>query len=249
MGDNENLLKNMKAIPVTVALFATTKGHFGKTTLYQDTVNQLNGLIPLDSFAERVVHIKRENGENHDKLYNEMLTFFTGLNFKVLSTYGSWKHYDGSHYDEHAKDIYTLMSSKEVQSSKYVLWIEDDVIIKCDSLPKALSFATSFLEENPSIMNFAIRDVADSGALPNEKNIDDFIRVFGDGLNFSFRCSIFRARDVYALASFYKNSFKFGQSPHIEAFAAQVLAFLSCNNQSLAFFNRDFCFHEHIGVK
>lgn len=236
-------------IPVTIALFTTTKGHFDKTTFYQDTISQLNKLIPLNLFTGRVVHIKREIGEIHDKVYEEMLSFFTGLDFKILSTYGSWKHYDGSHYDEHAKDICTLMSSKEAQSSSYVLWIEDDVLVECVDFQKALSVATSFLEENPSIMNFAIRDILDNGLLQNERQVSDLVRVFGDGANFSFRCSLFRARDVFALSAFYKNSFKFGKSPHIEAFAAQILSFLSCNNQCLAFFNRDFCSHKHIGIK
>ena len=235
-------------IPLTIALFSTTKGHYGKTTLYQDTVNRLNSLIPLNLFSRRVVHIKREVGPDHDFIYNEMVLFFTKFNFTILETFGAWKHYDGSHYNEHAKDIYTLMSNKVTQSSEYILWIEDDILINCNNFEQAIFDSISILKSDPTIMNVGIRDILDE-KLVNEKDLTKNIKTFGDSLNFSFRCSIFRARDVFALASFYKNAFRFGQSPHIEAFAAQILSYLSCRVDCLAIFNKEFCSHQHIGVK
>lgn len=225
---------------ITLALFTSTKGHYGHKDIYKTTINSL---LKQANFSQKIVHIKRENDD--DLIYNEMLNFFTLCDFTVISTFGEWKHNDVSHFVEHAKDIVTLMSHPVVQSSKYVFWLEDDFIFKSSvSMNSLIKEATNLLDQYPSKLSVRfLRDGIDLASLFPTITTGNF---FAHKDVFSFNPTILRSRDAWILALNFLRAFH--PSIHIERFATESLRPLSNDADPFVCFNIDYAKCVHIGV-
>lgn len=208
--------------PITLAIFATTKGHFDHRNIYKSTVNDLFNQVGRNFFADNVVHIKRESGD--DVTFNEMSEFFSSFGFTILTTFGSWKHYDQSHYVEHAKDIITLMSHPLVQKNKYVFWLEDDFLLRTndDNLLSAFKTATDTLENDPDILNVRfLKNVADTELLQFHQKLNDKVFLHNDV--YSFNPNLIRSRDTWLLSRIFSRQYFRNLHIHIERFATEVL--------------------------
>lgn len=237
----------MKA-PIALALFASTKGHHGHRHIYKTTINDLFAQLGHDFFESKVVHIKREQGD--EGIFIEMSSYFSSHNFTVITTFGAWKHYDQSHYIEHAKDIITLMSSKEIQKSKYVFWLEDDFLLRShnSSLLKKFKMACDFLDSNPNILNVRfLKNENDESLLMKDS---DFGEIYNHKDVYSFNPNLIRSRDAWILARLFERNYFHNLNIHIERFATESLRAISdTKNPSGIFscFKLDFAQVIHIG--
>jgi hypothetical protein len=210
--------------PISLALFTTTKGHFGKTNIYKSTINDLFFQVGVDFFASKVVHIKREEGD--EEVFDEMFKFFNLFGFKILSTFGKWKHYDLSHYIEHGKDIITLLSDEDIQKNQFVLWLEDDFLFRSkNELLADLNLAVNILKEDANILNVRwLKNEEDMKLLQiNENSLNSDKCYFTHNDVFSFNPSIIRSRDAWYLARMFERFYFQNTHIHIERAATEFL--------------------------
>lgn len=238
----------MKA-PIALAVFSSTKGHHGHH-VYKTTIDDLKKQGVLDIFESKTVHIKRELGD--EDVFHNMEKFFLNNNFTVLTTFGKWKHYDQSHYIEHAKDIVTLLSNKNIQKSKYTFWLEDDFLLRSHNSDLLLKFkkAIDFLDENPNVFNVRfLKNINDETLLI--KDIE-YGEIYTHKDVYSFNPNLIRSRDLWMLARLFERNYFSNTSIHIERFATESLRLLSdLNNPNGIFscFSLDVAQAIHIGEK
>lgn len=235
--------------PITLAVFATTKGHFDHRNIYKSTINDLFNQVGRNFFADNVVHIKREAGD--ETIFSEMSEFFSSHGFNILVSHGSWKHYDQSHYIEHAKDVITLMSNQLVQRNQYVFWLEDDFLLRTvnDDLLAAFKKSVSLLESNPNILNVRfLKNQADTELLQDYRN--ETYEIFSHNDVFSFNPSLLRSRDAWLLAKGFKTYYFNNTHIHIERFATEVLKSIPFETKGIfSSFQLDYAKAVHIGEK
>lgn len=237
--------------PISLALFTTTKGHFDFTNIYKSTINDLFYQVGQDLFADRIVHIKRGEGEDNH-VYEEMVRFFKLFDFKILTTVGKWKHYDQSHYNEHVRDIITLMSDATVQKNKYVLWLEDDFLLrtKDDNVLGAFKDASDVLDSDPNILsvrflkNLVDTDEMQMQRLQYERQFNDKIFLHNDV--YTFDPNLIRSRDAWTIARGFE---RFGLRMHIERQATEMLRQNVPSRKTAIFsaFNLNYAKAFHIG--
>lgn len=244
-----SLIQNKMRSPITLAVFATTKGHFDLKNIYKSTINDLFNQVGRNFFADSVVHIKREAGD--DSTFAEMNEFFSSYGFTILVSHGSWKHYDQSHYIEHGKDIVTLMSDQLVQKNQYVFWLEDDFLIRTadNDVLAAFKKALSLLENNKNILNVRfLKNEADTQLLQFYKN--ETQNIFSHNDVFSFNPSLLRSRDAWLLAKGFKYYYFNNSHIHIERFATEVLKTIPDVKEGIfSSFKLDYAKAVHIGEK
>lgn len=237
--------------PISLALFTTTKGHFDFTTIYKSTINDLFYQVGENFFADKVVHIKRE--ENDELVYQEMVNFFKLFNFKILTSFGKWKHYDQSHYIEHGKDIATLLSDSNVQQNQFIFWLEDDFLLRSKGdLLSDIHLGINILKSEPNILNIRwLKNEADMELLQiNKENFNENLCYFTHNDVFSFNPSIIRSRDAWFLAKYFRFVYPNNLHVHIERFATEVLKSISMrNNNIFSAFKLDCAKAVHIGEK
>lgn len=234
------------SLPITLAMFTSCKGHFDKDT-YKYTVEDLFKRVDSSIFAAKVVHIKWQENES-DKL-TQMQEWFTSKGFIVIHSKGEWKHFDKSHYNEHSKDICTLMQSDVVQSQPFVFWMEDDIVFRGESLNKALRDSIGWLIDKPYSMNVRVLDLENIiPSLGKESLVHTEDGIFSHRDCFSFRANVMRSRDVWALGSFFRHQFPH-LNVHIERYATEVLRAISGNPVPFACFHLGHLKHIHIGSK
>lgn len=231
-------------LPITLVMFTSCLGHFGKDT-YEYTINSLSRKFPLELFAQKFVHIKYRDGEE-EKL-KKMESFFSQLGFHVASTKGNWKHNDVSHYVEHSRDLSRVLRDAKLQETKYIFWMEDDIVLRCsDSLHEHLESAMRFLEQSPETMCVRVLDnpeiIPSLYPVDNENN-----HIFTHRDAFSFRCNIMRSRDAFTLGSIFFKHFNPSGQVHIERFATEALRLISGSPVPFSCFGLGYLSHIHIG--
>ncbi len=232
------------SLPLTLAVFSSTKGHFGQST-YKATIESLKRHIDLSQFWARVVHIKWETG--HEERLVEMEKYFADNNFVVLKTYGAWKHFDISHIMNHAADLHTLMTSDVVKNSDYVLWLEDDFVFHPGdrTLEERFKEIIETLEMYPNLLfGRVLREKIMEEQLGKSVTINHLRGVIDVH---SFNPHVIRARDAYYLAKCFKQFFN-GQT-HIERFSTECLRQLSPSTHPFAYYPFDIFSCEHIGTE
>ncbi len=235
-------------LPITLAMFATTKGHYDHKHIYKSTIDdlskQLNGLY--GTFESCIVHIKRETGD--DEVFDEMYNYFMEKGFHVAVTFGNWKHYDMSHYLEHARDINTLMTTQVVQKNQFVFWLEDDFLIRTKgNLYNYFEKAVQILQSRPNTLNVRfLKDANDELALGKEKDLGD---AYTHKDVFSFNPCVCRSRDVGYLAKVFDTHYKNNTHIHIERFATEAIKGLSNVIDPFCCFKLEEAKAVHIGVQ
>lgn len=196
----------MNKIPLTIALFTSTKGHFDVKSRYLETVKNLNEKIPLSQFENLIAHIKYSD---EDSELEEMSQNLEKFGFEVLYTPGQWSHKnDGSHQEEYLKDINTIFSYEKTLSSKYTLFLEDDWLFNPYEMDLLywISEAMKILEENPECNQVRFPRFHNEFDRINKlksKHGIDATAIKGDEKyficnDFSLNPSIFRSRDIFS---------------------------------------------------
>lgn len=113
---------------LTVCLYTSTKGHFGRKDIYKTTALHLLGSLEETGHREsvkKIAHVKVDPGE--DLLADEMFRWLKGAGFLVIVSRGEWKHGDESHQVEYIKD---QMAVNDNIKTQFLLHLEDDWVIK-----------------------------------------------------------------------------------------------------------------------
>lgn len=144
--------------PITLALFTTTKGHFGRTTIYRDTVDSLLSLAPAETWGHMVAHIK----ESDSAVATDMEGWLSARGFEVLRTRGEWAHFAESHQRGYLDDARRTVDQI---TTPYTLWHEDDWAwwLKDRRLDYWLHEATSMLESDPTLVQVRIARFTNEG--------------------------------------------------------------------------------------
>jgi hypothetical protein len=243
-------------IPLAIALFATTKGHWGINTRWRETVNDLNSQIPLGNFSALFSNIKVTN--------NEEISFGNEIAEELKSLYGfnnhlevqDWKHFDVSHQVGYLSDIFRMYNNPKVLESQYVLHLEDDWLIRAEDgdLLKWINKAINLLEKNPNILQVRFPRFNDEfkriNNLKERHGIDTYSRHHDDDFfvhsDFSLNPSIFRTRDLRnATLLIIKNQNSFG--PHVEHDFGRAVKYFSNPQESLSCFYPNKARSYHIG--
>lgn len=150
----------MKVPNISLLFASTTKGHFGRTNIWDLTLKdwQENGF--LDNFSYKIAHVKSDNPELAGKMGNKFSDY--GFNHAII-TPGSFKHFDPSHSIGQIQDIGTLI---ENISTRYILFLEDDWLVrpKTNNLNFHLSAAINLLDSDIFVSQVRIpRHSDDSG--------------------------------------------------------------------------------------
>jgi hypothetical protein len=110
----------------SLVAFDTTKGHFGRTEVYQRCVDDLRIKGCLNEFRNLIVHIKIDPTPKGEEQFVEMSSFYRALGFIVISTRGEWKHESQSMQSEYSKDLIRVYGDEIVPFGQYILHYESD---------------------------------------------------------------------------------------------------------------------------
>lgn len=140
-------------LPITFALMSTTRGHFGVTTRWLETVKGFSHAIPLSQFAARLAHIK-VSPDNED-LKTIMVGMLGAHDFSVHATDGEWEHGQQSHQSNYLADLWKVVN---LVKTPYIFVCEDDwsPVIKQGELTDHIGRAIEWLEEDPTLMQVRI---------------------------------------------------------------------------------------------
>jgi hypothetical protein len=234
----------MNKLPIALALFSSTRGHYGHKTIYQTTINELALRAPLGLFESLNVHIKR-SGDDNDA-FESMSKWFTDKGFNVISSSGEWKHHHPSHFVEHGKDIGRILTDNTIQKSQYIMWLEDDVVLTGDDIGRQLAQAVDHLKERPLTVAVRWLDYSQgTETLLNIHQVTPDIIIHRDV--FSFRVSVLRSRDARVLGRHFIVNYPENMGTHIERYATEILRFISGADYPFAAFDKAVGRHIHIG--
>lgn len=137
----------MIPLPLTLALFTSTRGHFGRDT-YRDTVTDWLRQMPMGWEALRA-NVKWEPGQEVKR--DEMKAWLEERGFEVTTPCRVWKHHDPSHNEGYCEDIRLVTS--EI-TTPYYLHLEDDWWLRSHfgSIEYHLAEAIQLLESNPALV-------------------------------------------------------------------------------------------------
>lgn len=139
----------MTNLPLTLALFTSTRGHFGRDT-YQGTVNDLLRQLPT-GWGGLHANVKWEPGLESEVKRDSMSSWLGHRGFHVTTPCKQWKHHDDSHQLGYLEDIALVM---ENVTTPYYLHMEDDFFLRANvgPLEQHLADAIQLLEDNPSLV-------------------------------------------------------------------------------------------------
>jgi len=146
---------------ICYCFFTSTKGHFGQKDIYKTTVSSFPDAIFDSIFKEKVVHIKREEGD--DELFSDMRDYFLLKGFKVLFSFGKWSHNTASHAEEYTKDIIKMFNDKTVHTCRYSFFEEDDYLLSAkniEELTKHFYIGSDILLHNPELLRVRFKNQA-----------------------------------------------------------------------------------------
>ena len=130
---------------LTLCLYTSTRGHFGRKDIYLQTIEDLEK-HKID-FAQKLCHIKVSPDEV--ELGEKMIDDFKKFGYNVLTTTDAWSHFSASHPIGQLKDLGTVLN--EVYSPFLLNW-EDDFLcnVKSHNLSFDLKTAIDLLDQNPN---------------------------------------------------------------------------------------------------
>lgn len=243
----------MDKLPITLAVFSSTKGHHGHKDIYQTTIKSLEKQIDLNKFGQKIAHIKKDEGENPI----EMISFFKERGFEIVESVGSWKHFDLSHQQNYLLDIIKI--SKLIKES-YVFHLEDDFLIE----PKLNIPVAGLIEASMELLSsfpyhLTARFPADDNeverinGLRAKHGLDAEVGENGETLFthndfYSHNPNITRAKDYYLAAKIVEENFE-QLSFHSEKGYGKAMRWLSPEKYPLMCFKPTIAKAIHIGTQ
>lgn len=233
----------MIKLPISVCLFTTTKGHYGCTTLYQDTLNHLNRQIPLSQFGALVAHIKVSIGG--ESIGDSIESDLKGRGFLVLKTTGDWKRGE-SHQQEYLRDMNTIARNQTVQSQPYMLLLEDDSSFACHKtdLLDCLSRMIGVLENDMNVTSSRFLRSNDLFTTPMTGTEKDYFWA----AHFNFQPAILRSRDFFLANKVLQNSWNEASKLHCETAMGLALNQLSYTDRNHMVWFPEYAEAYHIGI-
>lgn len=238
----------MNKIPINVCVFDTSKGHWGKTDIFEKCITDLSNHIPLNNFEKLYVHIKVGNGE--EEIAAKMEKWYSDRGFKVVKTSGQFSHFSLNHQQEYCKDIVTAFGD-DYLSAPYTLWLESDWCwdAKGEDLIKRFYETISLLSYDKDILSVRfprfLNEVDRLNNLKKKHNLDvqclphaDFSNFYIHNDNFSCNPNICRTRDLYLASLVLKRNFE-QFSHHSEMGWTKCLSWMSDSKYPYAIFNPD----------
>ncbi len=237
---------------LTLCLFTSTLGHFGRTDIYRQTVTSLLSQVPGDSWGAKLAHIKSSGSASEAE---EMGRWLNSQEFAVMVGEGGWKHGDQSHQTGFLADMWSLINW--VQTPYFVLEEDDWAWQAYDhEVEYWLHEAVTMLDEDPELVQVRIARYSNEAArikgLKAKHGID--ASVYEGRMPHSFRHSdysnnpsIFRTRDFRAALRIMK--LRPDAIPnHSEHGLGMALKTLSSSQTPFACFNPERIRCGHLGV-
>ncbi len=200
----------MNQLPLNLVVFDTAKQHWGRFDIYKTCINDLSVKIPLDLFANKVVHIKVDPSApgEEERFRDEMVPFYHHHGFGYLVTRQSWQHFSSSHQNGYCLDLVNVYGQQHLQqTAPFTLHWESDWLVNpyADTLGDCLCKGMAYLSNNPSCCSIRIprflNEIDRLNNLKKKYGIDaqvtqhgKFWRYFD---NLSLNPSLFRTRDLY----------------------------------------------------
>jgi len=252
----------MIPLPLSLCVFDTSRGHWGRTDIYQRCINDLAAKVPLDIFRHRIVHIK-VGGSQEEATFAAQEAFYRNLGFTVVRSDGIWSHFQSSHQQEYARDLIKVYGREDVATSDYILHLESDWLtdLRGDGdLIDYLSRGMSYLRHVPNVL--AVRfprftnEVERLNGLRAKHGLDVRTQPESDPWQLFIRHSdrlsmnpfIARARDMYAATRLLKQNFaQFGH--HVEHGFTHCLDWMADGALPYAIFDPAEVGVLHIGTK
>jgi hypothetical protein len=185
------------SLPITLAFFTTSKGHFGNQNIYLKTLEDFEngGYFPL--FSDSFAHCKVSDKDN-DWFFNEQRENIEKYIKNVRYSKEEWSHFSPSHSIGQLKDISKLI---EEINTEFIFHFEDDWLIRpmTDNLEKYLNDAIRLLKLNPQIMQVRISRHADDEN--HYKTLTKLLDYNKQGEIWSFNPHIARTRDVQLICN------------------------------------------------
>jgi hypothetical protein len=234
----------MNELPLNLLIFTTTRGHFGFQDVYKTSINFMEKKLgSLNVFSNCIAHIKvRDNDEEKSRL-PEMVSFFKSKNINSIITYGNWDR-GMSHQNEYLKDINKCVNTKEIQSSPFTFWFEDDSPIEGKDLFDSFLKAILILQQNQDVLN--IRYIRE-GLKENEHFYKKDENICFSN-TFDFQPNISRSRDLLCASNLINRNWEYFKN--IQCEMAFRIAMENFSNSKFKFlgFNPESYFSYHIGT-
>lgn len=256
----------MRPLPLNLCVFDTAKGHFGRTSIYQRTIDGLLNQIPLDLFANRYVHLQvaPDREDEAPRATNEMVPYYTQRRFQTRVTEGSWRHFDDSHQRAYGRGLITMYTQMVDQRVPYVLHLESDWLFDGRGQPLIdhLERGLRYLDASPTVLSLRIprfvNEVARLAGVRAKHGIDVDVApetrapfenaFYRHSDNLSLNPSLYRTRDLYAATRMLDLHFdRFGY--HVEMGFTHCLRWLSPDRLPYAIYNPDQVNCLHIGTR
>lgn len=247
----------MSRFPLSLLFFTSTKGHWGRKYIFQETIADLEKKFGIHSFASSVAHIKHSGNESD--LLEEITDYTLKRGFgKILTSHGTWNHIDIANMGkEYYKDMGKVLNDPYVLKNEFCLHLEDDWLFNCESVDKYLHKAIVFLKNNPNCLCVRFNN-QDEHIEPHQYHVsitdDD---IFFQSENYSpygptvtFQPTVFRTRDWRNAVNLILDNLEVLGHTHSEIISGESLKKINLNKTKtpFAFFNPKVVSVKHIGV-
>lgn len=225
----------MSTATISLAVFTTTKGHYGRTGIYQNTIDSLQSHMSLTYFLKKVANIKTSSG--HEAIESDMVKYFTDNAFDVLINKQEWKR-ETSGQVGYLNDIYNVYNSEHIKNQQYILHLEDDWLfhVREKNLFHHVLSAISILHANSNILQVRFPRFSDEKEriieFEKEKNFGKIVKDFDSGKlltnDFSINPAVYRVRDmINALGFLYRTQDQL--EVHVEHGIGVALQYMTSN--------------------
>ena len=233
----------MIPLPLTLALYTSTKDHFGHST-YLATLSHIERQLPLPAFSVKIAHIKITPGQ--EQIGVIIRGELEKRGFKVIETVADWQR-GTSHQVAYNQDLIKMSKEKDLYQNPHLLWLEDDSTLTChqDSLDKVLTRMVGFIESSSDVLSarFVRKSDFDGGLPILKRESDHFFSPY-----FDFQPLIMRSRDFYLAAKMIETNFQAQQNVQIEMLWRLVLGEFSRSELKHMVWLPDYAETVHLGT-
>jgi hypothetical protein len=187
----------MQTLPITLALFSSTKGHFKHRDVYRATLAHWDRALPISSFGQRVAHVKISLGQ--EAIGEQMATDLRALGFHVLTTTADWSR-GLSHGANYLGDMVKVSKDARVYTQPYLLILEDDTPLQAygATLDDILLRSCQLLATNHELVSVrTIRRGDYEGGVPQLAEAENGRAFYSPNLD--FQTPILRSLDFYRI--------------------------------------------------
>jgi hypothetical protein len=247
----------MKKLPISLAFFTSTKGHWGYQDCYKHTINSISESVFTDVFSGLFAHIKN-SGEGFEEIEDwlKQKGFFVKIRDGIWDNHGTI--FESEEVLGYYGDMLNLLSENDLLKNEFILFCEDDNTINCNGdFTEFLSRGMSLLKNRADILSVRINrtDCANWNDLSKSTKIDDYIYLQNEdytkvGPTLTFQPTIMRTRDWYSSVRFINNNWNQFKNAHCELVSGFVMKYLFTDSKKpFAFFNPDKISCDHIGIE